>query len=380
MRYCQRCILPSTRPGIEIGADGVCSACAAHEQRRSGVDREERAGEFDELVASVRAMDRPYDCVIPVSGGKDSTWQTIVCLEKGLHPLAVTWKTPARTELGERNLQNLIELGVDHIDFSVNPKVERRFVLEAFTRFGSTALPMHMALFNIPLTVASRYDVPLVVWGENSAAEYSGSGPESRSNTLDAAWLRRFGVSHGTTAEDWVGDALSRRDLTPYFGPSDSELAEKGVRAVFLGHFFEWDPSETARVAAEHGFQSRDEGPKTGYYAYADIDDAFLISIHHWLKWFKFGFTRTYDNLSLEIRNGRMTRDEAIQILRERGDETPEGDIAELCEWLGIGTGRFYEIAETFRDHDVWSKREGRWVIEDFLIPDWRWDAAPSPA
>jgi N-acetyl sugar amidotransferase len=362
VRYCGRCILPDTRPGLDIGPDGVCSACAAH-GLRDAVDWGARRERFGEIVDEVRALGRPYDCVIPVSGGKDSTWQTATCLEAGLHPLAVTWRPPGRTDIGEANLRNLVELGVDHIDFSISPKVERAFTLKAFERFGSTAIPMHMAIFNVPLTVAVRYDVPLVVWGENSAIEYAG---EEGSSTLDADWVRRFGVVHGTTADDWVGDGLTRQDLTPYF-PPDAE----GIEAIFLGWFFEWDPTMTAAVAATHGFRAA-EGPRTGLYEHTDIDDDF-ISLHHWMKWFKFGFTRTWDNLSLEIRNGRLTRDEAIDVLRERQDETPHGDIAAFCGWAGITEDRFFEIAETFRNPDVWTRRDGTWVIEDFLIPDWRW-------
>jgi N-acetyl sugar amidotransferase len=363
MRYCNRCILPDTRPGLQIGPDGVCSACAAH-GLRDAVDWGERQRHFGAIVDQVRALGRPYDCVIPVSGGKDSTWQTATCLAAGLHPLAVTWRPPGRTDIGEANLRNLVELGVDHIDFSINPKVERAFTLTAFERFGSTAIPMHMAIFNVPLTVAARYDVPLVVWGENSAIEYAG---EEGSPTLDADWIRRFGVVHGTTADDWVGDGLTRQDLTPYF-PPDAE----GIEAIFLGWFYEWDPSRTAAAAAAHGFRAREEGPRTGLYEHTDIDDDF-ISLHHWMKWLKFGFTRTWDNLALEIRNGRLTRDEAIDVLRERQDETPHEDIASFARWAGITEDRFFEIAETFRNPDVWTRRDGTWVIEGFLVPDWRW-------
>ena len=203
MRYCNRCILPDTRPGLEIGGAGVCSACIGH-GRRGEVDWDARRRRFGEIVERVKALGRPYDCVVPVSGGKDSTWQTATCLEAGLHPLAVTWRPPGRAAIGEANLRNLVELGVDHIDFSISPKVERTFTLRAFERVGSTAVPMHMAIFNVPLTVAARYDVPLVVWGENSAIEYAGQEDSFR---LDADWVRRFGVVHGTTADDWVGRA-----------------------------------------------------------------------------------------------------------------------------------------------------------------------------
>jgi N-acetyl sugar amidotransferase len=372
VRYCQRCILPDTRPGLEIGPDGICSACASHARVKRAIDWEQRRLAFEAVVANARSRSYGYDCVIPVSGGKDSTWQVVTCLEYGLNPLTVTWKTPARTEVGARNLRNLVSLGVDHIDYQINPRVERKFMLHALERFGSTAIPMHLALFNIPLKIAVRFDIPLVVWGENSAFEYSGTGEESRGFRLDGRWLRKYGVTHGTTARDWVGAELTEKELTPYFGPTDEELDAKGVLAVFLGYYFPWEPATSLEVARAHGFETRREGAKTGYYDYADIDDDF-ISIHHFLKWHKFGFTRTYDNLALEIRNGRMTRDEAISILRERGDETPHEDIEKFCAFTGISRDRFHAIAEKFRNRAVWSRRGDTWMIEDFLIPGWRW-------
>jgi N-acetyl sugar amidotransferase len=294
----------------------------------------------------------------------------LTCLQHGLKPLAVTWRTPARTELGQRNLDNLIAQGVDHVDFTVNPRVERRFLVKTLERFGTPAIPMHLAIFNIPSTVALRWGVPLVVWGENSALEYVGDDAAG-SFELTSEWVRTHGAVHGTTAEDWVDDELSARDLTPYRGPTDEELREQGVRAVFLGMFYEWDPEETFRVAHEHGFRAA-ERPRTGAWSYADIDDDF-ISIHHWLKWHKFGFTRVWDNVSIEIRNGRMTREQAVETVRELGDQTPRDDIAEFCRYVGIDEDRFFAIAETFRHPGVWTRRDGVWQIDDFLIPDYPW-------
>jgi N-acetyl sugar amidotransferase len=372
VRYCSRCILPDTRPGLEIGLDGVCSACAQHGRRTATIDWDERRAHWERIAAEAKDAGRPWDCVVPVSGGKDSHWQVLECLRQGLHVLAVTWRAPGRTELGRRNLDNLIGLGVDHVDFSINPKVEKAMLLRSLERFGTPAIPMHLAIFNIPAAVAWRYEVPLVVWGENSAAEYVGAGPDADGYLLDSDWIRRYGATGGTTAADWVSGELTERDLAGYFGPSDDELRERGVRAVFLGQFLRWDPDETHRIAREHGFEGS-AAPRTGFYSYADVDDDF-ISIHHWLKWHKFGFTRTYDNLSLEIRNGRLTRDEAIEILRERGDEAPLDDIRVFCDHVGISTSRFEEIVEGFRNPDIWTRRDGVWQIEDYLIPDWPWD------
>ena len=372
MKYCRLCIIPATRPGIEIGSDGVCSACSAHATKGREIDWDGRRRAFEVVIQEARCRSRGYDCVIPVSGGKDSTWQVVKCLEYGLKPLAVTWKTPARTEIGARNLANLISLGVDHIDYQISPKVERKFLYQSLVRYGATAIPMHMALFNIPLTIAMKFEIPLVVWGENSAFEYGGTGDESKGFQLDSRWLKKWGVTHGTTARDWVSDELTENELTPYFGPTDEELASKGIRAVFLGYYFPWDPLTSLEVASAHGFQVREKGPKIGFYNYADIDDDF-ISIHHYLKWYKFGFTRLFDNLSLEIRNGRMSRDEAIAVVRERGDEILHDDIARFCEFVGITGMHFFEVIARFRNRDIWVMRNGKWMIENFLIPDWNW-------
>src|SRR5215213_8810594 len=142
MRYCASCILPDSRPGLVIGPDGVCSACTSHGKAAPPIDWDARRQRFAALVEDVKALGRPYDCVIPVSGGKDSTWQVVTCLEYGLRPLAVTWRTPGRTAIGQRNLDNLVGLGVDHIDWQVNPKLEARFMVKSFERYGSTAIPM----------------------------------------------------------------------------------------------------------------------------------------------------------------------------------------------------------------------------------------------
>jgi N-acetyl sugar amidotransferase len=354
-----------------LDSEGVCNACRFHAEKKQ-IDWLARERAFHEVVQNAKSRGTGYDCVIPVSGGKDSTWQVVKSLQYGLNPLAVTWKTPARTEIGAQNLANLVSLGVDHIDYQVNPNVERKFMLQAFERFGATAIPMHMTLFNIPLKIAVRFRIPLVVWGENSAFEYGASQDASRGFKLDSQWLKTFGVTQGTTAKDWISPELSERELTPYFGPCDEELGKTGVLAVFLGYYFPWDPEESLRVAVEHGFRAREEGPKVGYWNYADIDDDF-ISIHHWLKWYKFGFTRTFDNLSVEIRNGRMTREQAVEVICSRGDETPSEDIEKFCLFVGISKERFFEIAERFRNPAIWRKQGAKWTIPGFLASEWKW-------
>jgi N-acetyl sugar amidotransferase len=372
IRYCNWCVLPNSRPHLELDAEGVCSACRRHNQKPS-IDWAGRKLQFLKLCDEVRSQGRDYDCVIPVSGGKDSTWQVAMCLEQGLKPLAVTWRSPGRTAIGQRNLDNLISLGVDHIDYSINPDTERDFMLRTFEKAGSTAISMHMAIFSIPLRIASAFNIPLVVYGENSASEYGGRDEDARSELLDSNWVQRYGVTQGTVAADWTDGELTARDLLAYGPPSSQALASAGTKAVFLGHYFPWDPETTRDAAIASGFEIDSNGPRTGLFDYADIDDDF-ISLHHWMKWYKFGFTRTYDNLSLEIRNGRMTRDEAVETLRKRGDETPWEDLQIFSSFAGFSIERLVSIAETFRNTGIWSRRpDGIWEIPGFLIEGWQW-------
>jgi hypothetical protein len=180
-----------------LNEEGVCNACIEYESKPS-INWASRLKELERLVKSVKDLERDYDCLIPVSGGKDSTWQTVKCLELGLKPLAVTWKTPGRTTLGQQNLDNLISLGVDHIDFTINPKVEKYLTLRAFNEFGASAIPMHLAIFSIPMKVALNYSIPLIIYGENSAIEYGGNEKGIDTSKLDERWKDEHGNSEAS--------------------------------------------------------------------------------------------------------------------------------------------------------------------------------------
>ena len=361
MEYCSRCVLPNSRPNL-VFKDGNCNCAVTN---HNNVDWDLREVEFKEYVRRLKNDSvSQYDCVIPVSGGKDSTWQVIKAMEYGLRPLAITWKSPVRTDIGRENLENLISLGVDHMDVSINPEVERLFTLKAFKRFGSPAIPMHMAIHSIPLRIANALNVRHILWGENSAVEYGGTGLNSQFVTSE--WMQKYAINFNTDHRDWVDSDLSFDDLK-WYGISDIDVSN--ISGSFLGYFFKWDPLETYRVSSEFGFKSMDK-PKLGLYEFADIDDKFLIVIHHYMKWFKFGFTRLWDNLSIEIREGRMTRAEAISRLAEQGIETPENEIEQFCYYTGISKSEFDLICNSFRNKDIWTFENGKWIIKDFLLKD----------
>jgi N-acetyl sugar amidotransferase len=372
MKYCSECLLPNTRPNLVLNELEICNACINY-KNRAEVNWVSRQNDLKDLIKNAKSKNSQYDCIVPVSGGKDSTWQVVKCLELGLKVLAITWKTPGRNEIGKNNLDNLIGLGVDHLDFTINPKVEKNFMLKTFIKSGSPAIPMHLAIFSIPLRFALLMRIPLVVYGENSALEYGGANKNDDTSVLNQKWVSIYGVTQGTSIKDWVDKDLTLRNLLSYAPPKELDLSSAGVTSIFLGHYLQWDPRQSRDVAAASGFKNRESGPLTGYYNFADIDDDF-ISVHHWLKWYKFGFTRAFDNISLDIRKGLVSRTEAVAMLSKLGDQTPLENILSFCKYVNISYTEFMEISEKFRNLDIWKRdKDGVWFMPDFIVQDWKW-------
>ena len=366
--WCKNCVLPNTRPNIIINKNGICNACSNHKLKET-IDWQLRRKQLNKIVRKAKKISGKsnYDCIVPVSGGKDSTWQIIKCLQLGLRPLAVTWKTPGRTKIGSDNLSNLIFQGVDHIDWQINPKIEAKFMLKALIKYGSTAIPMHFSIFNIPIRIAAKLKIPYVIYGENSAFEYGNKDKKELGFELDKKWINRYGVTQGTSINSWFDKSMTAKDMLSYLPPSEKELKKSKVKAIFLGHYIKWDPRLTKNFASKYGFKFPKK-PRIGFYNYADIDDDF-ISIHHWLKWYKFGFTRLFDNLSIEIRNGRITRDKAIKIIKKDKFEPPMKDIEKFCHFTNINIKKFFEIAEKHRNKKIWIKdKKNNWMIKDFIF------------
>lgn len=357
LEWCKLCVLPNTRPNLKF-VNGVCNACRFNKIRYK-INWRKRKNLLKKITKKIiRRNKNNYDCLIPVSGGKDSTWQVVECLKLGLKPLTITWKAPNRTVIGQKNLNNLISLGVDHIDYSVNPKIESYFTLKTFKKFGASGIPMHLAIFNLPRKIANKLKIPLIIYGENSASEY---GYEKFSDTglyLDDKWVKKYGVNNNTNVSDWYDKVLDRKNTLAY--KNDKKKSFKPL-SIFLGEFLKWDIKKSFKIAEKNGFK-RLKKPKTGYYNFADIDDS-IISIHHYLKLYKFGFTRLHDNLSIEIRKKRMTRDHAIKILRKIKYKKPLKDIKKFCSFTKISINEFFKICEKFRNKQIWKKYRNKWKL-----------------
>jgi len=369
MKYCKRCVQPDTRPGIILNYEGVCSACVGHEEKTKRIDWKARRRELELILNKFKAKgDTGYDCIIPVSGGKDSTYQVYMMTQVfKMRALAVTYRYADRTPLGQKNLDNLRKLGVDHIDIAPNPEVERKFIRKAFIEAGDPCLPDHLGIFSVTLRIAVNYKIPLIIWGENPQLEYGGKDEERNNPYLDRKWLSLHGCLQGKLAEDWADKDLSLKDLFIYTIPSDEELASARIQSIFLGYYLQWDPLQNYEIAKNMGFEESPDGPKMGLYDFADLDSTNII-IHHYIKLHKFGITRLHDNISVEIRSGRMTRKEGVEILKSKEERVPTYEIQQFCDYLNIKESEFWEQLEEFRNKDIWKKdTDSNWYMPNYL-------------
>mgnify|MGYP001194005468 CR=1 FL=1 len=367
MKYCNNCILPDTRPNIFINPEGLCNSKCSSSLKK--INWKKRKKDFIKLLKNNINKKVPYDCIIPVSGGKDSTWQVLMALKYNLRPLCITWKTPQRSDIGKKNLENLIDLGVDHIDYSINPSIEKQLIYRSFVLEGSPALTMHMAIHNIPRIFADKFKVPLILWGENSAFEYGTNDENLKGSDLTYNWRKKFGNLPKNFSK--ISKGINQKYLYPYV----SHLKKKdSVKEVFLGHYFSWDPVKIYKIVKRKGFLKNTK-PFVGLYDFADIDDLSIITVHHWMKWYKFGFTRLWDNLSIEIREGRISRNNAIKIIQKQSSKIPSAEIKNFCKYLNISNKNFFKIAEKHRNKRIWfeNKKKNFWYIKNFLIKNYKW-------
>ena len=352
LTYCTSCLLPNSKPDLTFNDTGVCNACSNYSGRQE-VDWSAREKEFLDIVEQYRSKDAStWDCIVPVSGGKDSTYQVLKLLELGVNPLCVTSTTCDLSDIGRANIQNIKNLGVDYVEHSPNPIVRRKLNRIGLETVGDISWPEHVGIFTIPVRAAVQHKVPLIVWGENSQNEYGGPAAATQNKTLTRAWLEEFGGLLGLRVNDlnqsW---GLEKKHLINYTYPSDEELQSVGVTGLFLGHFFEWDGLSNALIAQANGFTTYARKVEGSMVNYENLDNH-QTGIHDYFKYLKFGFGRATDIASLHIRRGRITRGQGIKIVAESEGRFPweylGKSLQEILDPLDLGVPEFEAICDRF--------------------------------
>lgn len=369
MRHCKSCLYPDSKPDLTFDSNGVCAACAAF-SRRTEIDWDRRQEEFTKIFDRHRSADRSnYDCIVPVSGGKDSTYQVIRLLQQGLNPLCVTATTDSLSDLGRRNIENIKRLGVDYVEVTVNPVIRRQLNRLALREVGDISWPEHVTIFTIPVRVAVQMGIRLIVWGENPQNEYGGPATNQESSTLDRRWLEEFGGLLGLRVADLAAEAqINSKYLIQYQYPSDAELKRVGVTGLFLGYYFPWDGYQNALISQAFGFETFPQTVEGASVNYENLDN-YQTGIHDYFKYLKFGFGRATDIVNNHVRRGRLTRRDGLEIVRRHDGAFPATylgrPLAEILAEIGMTTDEFVAICDRFTNKKIFKSDAAGKLLKD---------------
>jgi len=367
MKYCKKCLYPDTKPQLVFNDDGICSACTNRKTKES-IDWDKKREEFVKILDKYSSKDSSnYDCIIPVSGGKDSTYQTYVMKEKfGLNPLVVNFHPLDQTNIGKKNLESLKKIGVDCIEFSPNPNVYQKLARFGLSELGDFQWPEHIGIFTVPVQIAVKYKIPLIIWGENPQLEYGQPTDINKDTILDREWNEKNGgyFLDKIKPEHMTKYGFEVNDLKPYLYPSDDEIKKVGVTGVFLGTYIKWDIFKQLEFVKTLGFSENDEIREGTYDRWENLDVYFSV-FHDYFKFLKYGFGRTTDHVSIEIRYGKMTREKGIELIKKHEGKIPQKYLKEFLNAATITMNEFEEICDKFTSKELFQTDQDGKLVKD---------------
>lgn len=378
VRYCKKCLMSTTRPRIIFDKEGVCNACRNAEEKWNNVDWKSRRKEFENLLDRYRSKDGYWDCIVPWSSGKDSsTIAHRLKFEFNTNPLLVTVAPQIQTEEGRHNQQSFLDLGFDHILFTLNPKVHKKLAKKHFIQYGDPWMAWSQAINSTVIKIAVEFNIPNVFYAEHGETEYGGKILSKRhQKERDITEVRQIMVGHDP--KEWLDDGISLKDLSPYIYPDKKKIKKVGVKAHYFGYYFRWNSYENYLYAKKHwDFMIVQEGDtnldlpgvlKKGrtqgtFTNYDSIDDK-LDNIYYYLQYIKFGFGRAVRDASRLIQNRVITREKGLELARRYDGEFPSRTFKDFLEWTQISEKEFWKVVDSFRSPDIWEKVNGQWRLK----------------
>ena len=366
MKYCKRCVMPDTRPGIKFDSEGICSACRAHEAKAK-VDWDKRFKELEELCDKYRGMNGDgYDCMIAVSGGKDSHYQTYLMKNvMKMNPILVSVEDNfPMTKAGMHNIKNISEeFGCHIISLKPDIRTQKAVMRYTFEKYGKPTWYVDRLIYTFPMMMALKLNTPLLVYGENVSLEYGGADAEE---TYSARGLLNNGVASDIDFDELCAlPGVDKKDLSLLKAPDSDEINR--LDPMYVSYFVPWNSISNYHFAKEHGFHDlTHEWDRTQNAENFDQVDTRAYLVHPWMKYPKFGHGVATDYASRYVRYGMMTRDEAIKLVKERDGNLDPKCVEDFCEFLGYSETEFWEIVNSFYNEDIFRKNElGEWVLKN---------------
>jgi len=359
---------------LAFGEDGICEACK-YAERKKKINWKEREKELVELCNKYRRSDGRYDVIIPGSGGKDSVQAAHMLKYKyNMNPILVTWPPAIYTKIGRQNFESWLNAGFANFTYNQNGKLHKFLTRRAFLNLCHPFQPFILGQKNLAPRMSILLDIPLVIFGENEA-EYGNAIEENEKPTRDPKYYSaelsiKDLVLGGIPAIDLINDyGFKLSDLEAYFPVNPYDLERVGTTVHYLGYYVKWHPQETYYYAVEHtDFMPNYHRTEGSYSKYSSLDDK-IDWLHYHTTHIKFGIGRaTYDSAQ-EVRNGDITRDEGIALIKRFDGEFPRQYINDCCEYLGITLQEYHDTIEKFRTPHLWKKSNGKWVLK---YPIWK--------
>jgi N-acetyl sugar amidotransferase len=367
MKYCTKCTYPMMSVNLHIDEDGVCSACRVAEKFEELKPEfwEQKKNRFEKIVKDIISTNTSeYDCLIPVSGGKDSYYQTHkMAKEYGLKPLLVTYHGNNYLPEGDYNRDMMRQVfDADHLVFGPSVEVLKKLNRLGFKKMGDMNWHGHCGIQTIPITIAVKFKIPLIIWGETA---WDVSGMYDPDDFVEFSARTRH--EHALRGYEWYDmindpqDPLTEKDFFWAKYPTDDEILNAGVRGLYIGNFFKWDPNKHTQLVIEnYGWKPREQPFERTYRQMSNLDDRYESGIHDLLKFIKFGYGRASDHSSKDIRTGYMTREQGIEMVKKY-DHVVSSDLDYWLNYVEMTVEEFWHTADKFRDPRVWWIQNGEW-------------------
>ena len=359
--WCSNCLNMSTRPRITFDEQGWCNACQWMEEKKS-LDWDSRRLELAAILDKYRSRNGGFDCIVPVSGGKDGSYVSHQLKHQyGMHPLAVTVTPALSLELGNLNLRNYIESGYNHIQINPDARVMQILNRQGFIEKGFPYYGWLTAIQAGVVRLAVNLNIPLLFYGEDGEVEYGGSTESKNRAVYDIAYMKRIYLEGGHE-KVLRSSGLSDSELYFFLFPNESELAGKELQITHWSYFESWDPYRNYLVAKEHcGLQEADAN-NTGTFTNFSQNDQALYALHTYMMYLKFGFGRATQDAGIEIRRGAMARDQAVNLVRLYDGHYPEEYLETYLDYFQMDQSEFDSVIDRWVNKELFKSENGRWT------------------
>ncbi len=365
MRYCTKCVMPDTRPGIKFNEQGICSACQSYERRKT-IDWAKRYQELEALCNKYRGMNgTSYDCAIAVSGGKDSHYQVHLMKEvMGMNPILFSVEDNfPMTDAGKHNLKNISEaFGCNIISLKPDIRTQKKLMRYTFEEYGRPTWFLDRLIYTYPLHMAVMYNTPLLVYGENVSYEYGG---EDYMETYSAKSILANGVASGISHDELIErTGVTQQDLEMTNAPTSREFDL--LDPMYVSYFVPWNSQRNYLLAKSKGFHDLcHEWDRTHHIENYDQVDSRAYLVHPWLKYPKFGHATATDYASRFVRYGIMSREQAVQAVKDKDHNLDSLCVRDFCQFLGYSEPEFWSIIEGLYNRELFMQDEnGQWILK----------------